>query len=65
MNTVEHPTWKTQPMAETHGDPSPFTIEFFWVQGVGFKCMAYQDPAGRWREAFYNGELPGPIQILE
>ena len=52
-------------MAETYSDASPFTIEFFWVQGLGFKCMAYRDLAGRWREAFCNWELPGPIEVLE
>jgi hypothetical protein len=55
----------SQPMVETRNEFSPFTLEFFWVQGIGFKSMAYRDAAGRWREAFRNGELPGPIQILE
>ena len=52
-------------MIETCSALSPFTTEFFWVEGLGFKCMAYRDPAGKWREAFCNGELPGPIQVLE
>ena len=47
------------------GEMSPFTVEFYWVQGIGFRCMAYPDLDGKWREAFCNVELPGPIHILE
>jgi hypothetical protein len=65
MNTSENRSWKPQSMIETCSALSPFTTEFFWVEGLGFKCMAYRDPAGKWREAFCNGELPGPIQVLE
>ncbi len=46
-------------------EPSPFIIEFFMVQGVGFRCMAYCDEEGRWRNAFNNDELFGEITILE
>jgi hypothetical protein len=46
-------------------EDAPFIIEFFMVQGVGFRCAAYRDPDGRWREAFNNEELFGEIQILE
>lgn len=44
---------------------SPFLIEFFTVQGVGFRCSAYRDQAGNWRDAFTNDELFGEIQIVE
>jgi hypothetical protein len=44
---------------------SPFLVEFFMVQGMGFKCMAYRNQDGKWRGAFDNEELPGKIQILE
>jgi len=54
-----HP--EVEPLEET----SPFTLEFFVVQGIGFRCMAYCDDDGKWREAFYNGELPGPIRVLQ
>jgi hypothetical protein len=45
-------------------DISPFLVEFFMVQGAGFRCMAYQDDAGRWRRAFDNAEL-GRVSIFE
>lgn len=44
---------------------SPFITEFFMVQGVGFRCMAYRNGDGKWRGAFDNEELPGAVQILE
>jgi hypothetical protein len=50
---------------EASNASSPFTVEFFWVQGSGFRCMAYQDQAGKWYEAFCNWALPGPIHVLE
>jgi hypothetical protein len=46
-------------------DISPFLVEFFMVQGAGFRCMAYQDDEGRWRRAFDNAELAGRISIFE
>lgn len=51
--------------SEVLNELSPFTVEFFLVQGVGFKCMAYPDAEGRWHEAFCNAELSEPIQVLE
>ncbi len=47
------------------GPPPPFIIDFRLVQGIGFKCMAYRDQDGIWREAAGNDELPEPLQILE
>jgi hypothetical protein len=44
---------------------SPFLVEFFMVQGMGFKCMAYRNRDGKWRGAFDNEELPGSIRIME
>jgi hypothetical protein len=43
---------------------SPFVHEFFVVQGANFRCMAYRDGDGKWREAFENEELPGVIRVL-
>ena len=45
-------------------EPPPFLLEFFMVQGVGFRCAAYCDEDGRWREAHTHEELQGPIEIL-
>lgn len=46
-------------------ESSPFLVEFFMVQGVGFKCMAYRNSEGKWRTAFDDIELPGTIRVLE
>ena len=43
---------------------SPFEIEFFMLQGVGFRCMGYRDEDGRWRSAFNHIELFGKIQVV-
>ncbi|HTV41205.1 MAG TPA: hypothetical protein VMF08_11560 [Candidatus Sulfotelmatobacter sp.] len=44
---------------------SPFILEFFMVQGSGFRCMAYRNDDGKWRGAFDNEVLPGAIRVLE
>jgi hypothetical protein len=44
---------------------SPFLLEFFLVQGAGFRCMAYRDQDGKWHSAFDHQELPGVICVLE
>ena len=46
-------------------DDTPFIIEFHMVQGIGFRCAAYRDQDGKWRDAFNHEELFGPVQILE
>jgi hypothetical protein len=49
------------------GEPvemSPFLIEFFTVQGTGFRCTAYCDEDCKWHDAFTNEELFGDICIL-
>jgi hypothetical protein len=47
-----------------HDEVSPFLVEFFMVQGVGFKCMAYMGFDGKWHGAFDNRVLPGNIRVL-
>jgi hypothetical protein len=51
--------------AEEQEGKSPFIIEFFMVQGAGFRCMAYKEDDGKWHEAFNNEILPGAIRVLE
>ena len=46
-------------------EASPFLIEFFMVQGPGYRCVAYCDEDGRWRDACSHEELYGHIRILE
>jgi hypothetical protein len=43
---------------------SPFVLEFFMVQGSGFRCMAYRDHDGKWHSAFDHEVLPGAIRVL-
>lgn len=50
---------------EKPADKAPFLIEFFMVQGTGFRCMAYCDEDANWHDAFTNEVLSGDIQILE
>jgi hypothetical protein len=56
-----------QPANEPHdeGGVSPFVLEFFMVQGMGFRCMAYRNGDGKWHQAFNDRELPGAVRILE
>ena len=51
--------------ASKTGELSPFVLEFFLVQGAGFRCMAYRDEEGTWRGAFNHEALAGEIYILE
>lgn len=51
--------------AAEYDEASPFLVEFFMVEGVGFQCMAYRDFEGRWHHAFNNRELPGRVHVLE
>jgi hypothetical protein len=44
---------------------SPFLVEFFMVQGIGFQCMAYRNSDGKWLGAFDNRELPGTVRVLD
>jgi len=51
-------------VAKRPANTRPFVIQFFLVQGINFRCVAYCDPQGRWRDAFNQEELFGDIQIL-
>jgi hypothetical protein len=57
--------YNSQPVDEDLDEASPFLLEFFMVQGMGFRCMAYRNIDGKWRGAFNDEELPGTIRILE
>ncbi len=59
------PRRKLVSKVKTQEESSPFIVEFFMVQGIGYRCMAYCDEDGKWRNAFNNGELYGDIRILE
>jgi hypothetical protein len=53
------------PGAGERNGESPFLVEFFMVQGIGFQCMAYLGFDGKWRTAFENIVLPGTVRVLE
>ena len=40
-------------------------IQIFMVQGINFRCLAYCDQQGTWRDAINQEELFGDIRILE
>lgn len=52
-----------EPEAGNHTDEA-FNFDFVLVQGVGFRCIAYRDQEGMWREAFNHREILGQIQVL-
>ena len=39
-------------------------FDFVLVQAAGFRCIAYCDQNGTWREAFNHREIPGQVQVL-
>jgi len=56
--------YETPATAQKGEEASPFIHEFFMIQGTGFRCMAYCDEHGKWRNAFGHDELLGEILIL-
>lgn len=57
--------WQRYPETEHECGVSPFVLEFFMVQSAEFRCMAYRNGDGKWREAFNDRELPGMVRVLE
>lgn len=51
--------------AEASAEMSPFVVEFFMVESLGFRGMAFCDEDGHWRNAFNNDPLPGQIYLVE
>ena len=35
------------------------------VQAEGFRCLAFRDKDGKWRDAFSRDELDGAIQVIK
>ena len=52
-------------LAAEPSEPSPFLLEFFLVQGIGFRCTAYRDLDGKWRDALNHEELFGEISVVD
>lgn len=40
-------------------------IQFYLVETIGARCLAYRDQMGAWRDAFNNQKLPGFIRVLK
>jgi hypothetical protein len=36
----------------------------FIVQCTGFRCMAYRDNTGKWRDYFNDDEIHGEVNII-
>jgi len=43
----------------------PFIRQFYMVQGINFRCLAYCDQQGIWHDAINQEELFGDLRILE
>jgi hypothetical protein len=56
---------QTAPLAAEQIEESPFVIEFFMVQALGFRGMAYLDADSKWRRAFDDAPVYGPVKIIE
>jgi hypothetical protein len=50
---------------EEPAQTSPFVLEFFLVEGHGFRCMAYCGADAKWHHAFNDEELRGDIRIVQ
>ena len=35
------------------------------VQGEGFRCLAYRDKDGKWKDYFHGTELRGSVRVLK
>jgi hypothetical protein len=46
-------------------DPLPPIGEQGPVQTEGFRCLAFRDKDGKWRNTFSWGELPGTIRVIK
>jgi len=44
--------------------PLPQKSKSFIVQCVGFRCMAYRDSKGQWRDYFNDDEIVGEVTII-
>jgi len=44
--------------------PSDKKRESFIVQCIGFRCMAYRDRMGKWRDYFNDDEIQGEVKII-
>jgi hypothetical protein len=46
-------------------DLLPAMGEQVLVQAEGFRCLAFRDKDGKWRNAFSRDELPGTIRVIK
>lgn len=50
--------------AKQPNNAKSLVMQFLLVQGINFRCVAFCDQQGRWRDAFNREELFGDIHIL-
>ena len=65
MNETMITAYQPEFGVEQTTEESPFIVEFFMVQSLGFRGMGYCDEDGRWRNAFNNDQLMGQVYLLE
>ena len=46
-------------------DPLPPTGEQVLVQGKGFRCLAFRDKDGKWRDVFHQTGLQGIVRVIK
>jgi hypothetical protein len=44
--------------------PKQFKGQSFIVQCAGYRCMAYRDSSGKWRDYFNDDEITGEVSII-
>ena len=49
---------------ESPDDPLPAVGEQVLVKAEGFRCFAFRDKDGKWRNAFSRDELHGTIRMI-
>ena len=39
--------------------------DLVWIQCKGYRCMAYQNAAGKWINFYTGQELKGSVQVIK
>jgi hypothetical protein len=53
-----------QPVIRGKGQPIPPLGQPAMVRCPGFRCLAYRDKDGKWRDVAHNQELPEVLEVL-
>ena len=57
---------KTDDNVKLQQEPKPSRAKkrLAMIQAGGFRCLAYRDSEGHWRDAFHDSLLAGPVVAL-